>query len=157
MRKQDFFSAETKQKAIRAHGPAFQVKNEKNLSSFSSPASWITLALGMTAFNAVFAKAFQSLICKNGGPLQVMLRLWCSALVVLFFDNWFEIRFLQIPVCGKYFFHAIYLHFSSFLVYPRFTHIQYVPFQTYHVTILHKRKYKPLHTPHINKHTRYTQ
>ena len=55
---------------------------------------------------------------------------------------------------------TFFIQFTSilylFLLYLRFTHIQYVLFQTYYTQILYIRTYKPLHMPNINKHIRYT-
>jgi hypothetical protein len=108
-------------------------------------------------FNAVFAKAFQSLTCES--VRSVLGNVEGCGIQHLFFclltTGWkYDLCRYQFVV------NTFFISFTSilylFLLYLRFTHIQYVLFQTYRIQILYIRTYKPLHMLNIKKHIQYT-
>ena len=102
------------------------------------------------AFNAVFAKAFQSLPCENVRTILGNVE-GCGIQHLLFCFSTTDWKY---DFCRYQFVvNTFFMRFTSilylFLLYLRFTHIQYVLFQTYHIVILHTPTYKPSHTSNI--------
>ena len=125
----------------------------RNLVPFFIAVLWFTLVLGR-GIQRSFCEGFsvsslrtRAAILGNAEGCGIQHSLFC-----LFTMDWkYDFCRYQFVV------NTFFIWFTSilylFLLYLRFTHIQYVLFQTNYIVIQYTHKYKPSHTSHINKHT----